>query len=164
MQNAQKQKQNDEVVQQFSTNFIELRQEFLTQKSRIVMMSLTVISSQNQRPSPSPAVKWFNSRIISDFPDILAEFRVKQLRFRSRGNSNGFKAQEFHRRSDPHANTLILTLTLISDMKKNIINDSTSLNFDRSYSFKTDDNLKSFAFTVKNEHPVEMFGETADEM
>jgi outer membrane murein-binding lipoprotein Lpp len=131
------QKLNDPVVEQLSTDFSELRKEVSILKAQIAAMSLTVTSSPaavppsqpimaipspNQPPPPSPApsqpppVPSFDSRIISDFPEIFAEFRGKQFVILCRGSRDGFKAKEFHRRCDGHANTL----TVILDTKGNI--------------------------------------------
>jgi hypothetical protein len=73
MENGQT--QNDPAVEPFSTSFIKLRQEFWTHKSQIAAMPPTLISSQNQWPSPSSSVPSFDSRIISDLPEMFAEFR-----------------------------------------------------------------------------------------
>jgi hypothetical protein len=196
------QKLNDPIVEQLSMNFRELRTEDLIQKAEIAAMSLTVTPSQNQPPSPSPAVSLpitstpsqkqalppsptasqsvpnqppppspapsrpspqppvpsFDSRIISDLPEIFAEFRKNQISLLWRGSRDGFEAQEFHRRCDGHANTL----TVILDTEGNIFGGFTpveweSLVWNGTYfininTFKADDSLKSFVFTLKNPH------------
>jgi hypothetical protein len=48
------------------------------------------------------------STIISDFPEIFAEFRGKRFEILWRGSRDGFAASEFHRRCDWHANTLVV--------------------------------------------------------
>jgi hypothetical protein len=65
------------------------------------------------QPPPAP----FDSRIISDFPEIFAEFQDRQFSLLWRGSRDGFKAQEFHRRCDWYANTL----TVILGTKGNIL-------------------------------------------
>jgi FtsZ-binding cell division protein ZapB len=163
-QNAQKQR--DAVVEQFSMNFIELRQELLTQKAQIAAMPPTVISSENQppppspapsRPSPQPPVPSLDSRIISDIPEIFAEFRKKQISLLWRGSRDGFRTQEFHRRCDGHANTL----TVILDTKGNIFGGFTPLEWESRVwnakyedMCKADDSLKSFLFTLKNPNNI----------
>jgi hypothetical protein len=95
------QKQNDLVVEQLLTDFSELRKEVLTLKSQIAAMSPTGTPSQNQPPSSAPPlsqsspVPLLDSRIISDFPEILAEFRKKQISLLWRHSFDGFKGQAF---------------------------------------------------------------------
>jgi hypothetical protein len=62
----------DSVVQQFATEFSQLWREVSALKGQI-----TVRPSQNQQllPSPHPPVPPLDSRIISDFPEIFAEFQ-----------------------------------------------------------------------------------------
>jgi hypothetical protein len=67
-----------------------------------------------------------DSRIISDFPEIFAEFRGKQFSLLWRGSRNGFKAQEFHHRCDGHANTL----TVIVDTEGNIFGGFTPVEWE----------------------------------
>jgi hypothetical protein len=58
----------------------------------------------------------FDSKIISDFPEIFTEFREKRFSLLWRGSRDGFKAQKFHSRCDGHSNTL----TVVVDTKGNI--------------------------------------------
>jgi hypothetical protein len=98
---------------------------------------------------PSPLL---DSRIISNFPDIFAEFQRKRFSLLWRGSRDGFDVQEFHRRCDGHANTL----TVILDTNGNIFGGFTPVEWESriSYCFKADDSLKSFVFTLKNPHDV----------
>jgi archaellum component FlaC len=167
------QKMNDVIVEQLSTELIELRKEILTLKTQTSAMSLTVTPSQNQPPSPSPvslppsqqppvrSVPLFDSRIISDFPEIFAEFRTKQFSLLWRGSRDGFSASEFHGRCDGHANTL----TVILDTNGNIFGGFTPAEWESrvrktklpvTYSFfaKPDNSEKSFLFTLKNPHNI----------
>jgi hypothetical protein len=48
--------------------------------------------------------------IVSDFPEIFAEFRGKQFTLLWRGSRDGFGAFDFHSRCDGHANTLTVIL------------------------------------------------------
>jgi FtsZ-binding cell division protein ZapB len=113
-----------------------------------------VHSVPNQPPSLSPvaapptAVASIHSRIISDFPEIFAEFRRKDFKILWRGSRDGFKANEFHRRCDGHANTL----TVIFDTEGNIFGGFTPLEWESRTSncVKADESLKSFLFTLKN--------------
>jgi hypothetical protein len=116
--------------------FNEHRKEVLTLKSQIAAI---------------PGI--FDSRIISGFPEIFAEFREKQFSLLWRGSRDGFKAQEFHRRCDGHANTL----TVILDTKGNIFGGFTPVEWEsrtKSPYEKADDTLKSFVFTLKNPHNI----------
>jgi hypothetical protein len=66
-----------------------------------------------------------NSRIISKFPEIFAEFKKKRFSPLWRGGRDGFSCSEFHRRCDGHANTL----TLILDTKGNIFGGFTPVKY-----------------------------------
>jgi hypothetical protein len=90
------------------------------------------------------------STIISNFPDVFTEFVGKKFSLLWRGSRDGFKAEEFHRRCNGHANTL----TVISDTKGNIFGGFTPLEWEWRFCYKADDSLKSFVFTVKNPHNV----------
>jgi hypothetical protein len=95
----------------------------------------------------------FDSQIISDFPAIFAEFRKKRFSLLWRGSRDGFKAQEFHRRCDGHANTL----TVILDTEGNIFGGFTPVEWESRTSSpwcKADDSLRSFVFTLKNPHNI----------
>jgi hypothetical protein len=96
-----------------------------------------------------------NSEIISDFPEIFAEFQGKQISLLWRSSRDSFKARDFHRRCDGHANIL----TMILDTKGNIFGGFTPVKWesliwrgDIEDSAKGDDSLKSFVFTLKNPH------------
>jgi hypothetical protein len=98
----------------------------------------------------------FDSRILSDFPEIFADFRGKHFELLCPGSREGFKAQEFHRRCDGHANTL----NVILDTKGNIFGGFTpvkweSREYDGEYwkpsnGLKEDNTQKSFLF-MKND-------------
>jgi hypothetical protein len=101
------------------------------------------------RPQPPLLV----SQIISEFPDIFAEFKGKHFELLWRGSRDGFQKEEFHRRCDGHANTL----TVILDTKGNIFGGFTPLEWESRTSwpyFKADDSLKSFLFTLKTPHNI----------
>jgi hypothetical protein len=112
----------------------------------------------NLLPLPPPPPGPFDSRIISDFPEIFAEFREKKFSVLWRGSRDGFGASEFHGRCDGHENTL----TLVFDTNGNIFGGFTPLKWesrvwngkiqDESNVFKADDSQKSFVFTLKNPH------------
>jgi hypothetical protein len=103
-------------------------------------------------PPSSASIPSFDSRIISDFPEIFAEFRGKQISLLWRGSRDGFEAKEFHGRCDGHSNTL----TVILEADWNIFGAFTPVKWesrvwkgDESH-FKADDSLKSWLFTLKN--------------
>jgi hypothetical protein len=73
--------------------------------------------------SPPPP---FDSQIISDIPEIFAEFRGKRFSLLWRGSRDRFKVSEFHRRCDGHANTL----TVILDTKENIFGGFTPVKWE----------------------------------
>jgi hypothetical protein len=144
-----------------------------TPPSSVAPLPVTSTPSQNRsRPPSSVALQpspqqssalSFDSRIISDFPEMFAEFRVKRVSLLWRGSRDGFKAQEFHGRCDGHANTL----TVILDTKGNIFGGFTPLEWESRtmHHWKADDSLKSFLFTLKNPHnmPARRFALKAEE-
>jgi hypothetical protein len=96
------------------------------------------------------------STIISDFPEIFAEFGGKRFSLLWQGGRNGFGVRDFHDRCDAHANTL----TLIEDTDGSIFDRFPPVkleeweedDYDNTY---TDDaSLTSFLFTLKNPHNV----------
>jgi hypothetical protein len=95
-----------------------------------------------------------DSLIISDIPEIFAEFRKFSLLWR--GSRDGFGCSEFHRRYDRHANTL----TVIFDTEENIFGAFTPVKWDSrewkgdGSNYKADDSQKSFLFTLKNPHNI----------
>jgi hypothetical protein len=114
------------------------------------------------------AVEWIahplclplDSRIISGFPGIFAQFQRKHFKILWRGSRDGFGASEFHRRCDGHANTLIVIL----DTNGNIFGGFTPVEWELRLSSgwigdndnrkKPDDSLTSFVFTLKNPHNI----------
>jgi hypothetical protein len=102
----------------------------------------------------------FDSRILSGFPEIFAEFRAKQISLLWRGSRDGFGAFEFHKRCDGHMNTL----TVILDMEGNIFGGFTpvpwesrkwnGLYLDKNNCLKEDESLQSFLFTLVNQYNV----------
>jgi hypothetical protein len=102
----------------------------------------------------------FDSLIISDFPEIFAEFRGKRFSVLWRGSRDGFGVDDFHGRCDGHANTL----TVILDTKGNVFGGFTPVEWEsrpwngrsgkENNRWKADDNLRSFVFTLKNPHNI----------
>jgi hypothetical protein len=101
-----------------------------------------------------------HSLIISDIPEIFAEFRGKQFSFLWRSSRDVFGASKFHVRCDGHGSTLIVIL----DTKENIFGGFTPVEWEllmwnkkagnENNTFKTDENQKSFIFTLKNPHNI----------
>jgi hypothetical protein len=92
-----------------------------------------------------------DSLIISNIPDIFAEFRGKQFSLLWRGSRDGFGASAFHLRCDGHGNTL----TVIFDTNGNIFGGFTPVKWESGkWHYKSDDNQKSFLFTLKNPHNI----------
>jgi hypothetical protein len=131
-------------------------------------------SPQPTQASPQPPVPSappLDSQIISDFPEIFAEFRGKRFSLLWRGSRDGFGAQKFHRRCDGHANTL----TVILDTEGNIFGGFTPVEWEsrvwngrrqeEDNTRKADESLKSFVFTLKNPHnlPARRFALKAEE-
>jgi archaellum component FlaC len=148
------------IEQQLSPEVSKLQKDFSAVKKHIVGTGSSPIPStpNHPRPSsstaskPSSAVRLFDSQIISDFPEIFAEFRGKCFKILWRGSRDGFTAREFHGRCDGHANTL----TVILDTNGNIFGGFTPLKWESptSWEYKRDEKLKSFLFTIKNPHNI----------
>jgi hypothetical protein len=94
----------------------------------------------------------FDSQIISDVPEIFANFQGGRFSLGWRGGRDGFGASEFHRRCDGHANTL----TVILDTNGNIFGGFTPVKWESppKYKRKVDDSLNSFLFTLKNPQDI----------
>jgi hypothetical protein len=106
-------------------------------------------SKATATPEPIPArnlTPALGSVIISDFPEIFADFGGKQFSLLWRGGRDGFGVRDFHDRCDGHANTL----TLIEDTNGNIFGGFTPLKCESCLKWKADASLKSFLFTLKN--------------
>jgi prefoldin subunit 5 len=153
----------DPVAQRLSAEINELRREISTLKRQIVTIPSPQSGTTNQSPQSGttiPSVSRFDSRIISDFPEIFAEFQGKRISLLWRGSRDGFRASEFHRRCDNHSNTL----TVILDTNGNIFGGFTPVKWvSRVWNrkggkdgncLKADDSLRSFLFTLKNPHNV----------
>jgi hypothetical protein len=103
--------------------------------------------------SPTPGL---DSAIMSDFPEIFAEFRGKRFSLLWLGGRDGFGARDDHNRCDGHADTL----TVILDTDGNVFRGFTPLEWEsrkwknENNCFKADASLKSFLFTLKNPHNV----------
>jgi hypothetical protein len=112
----------------------------------------------------------WNSVIVPDFPKLFEDFKKKQFPLLWRGSRDGFRARDFHRRCDGHANTL----TVILDTEGNIFGGFTPVAWESRISngklgtenncYKADPSLKSFLFTLKNPHnvPAQRFALNAD--
>jgi hypothetical protein len=111
-------------------------------------------------PTPTPPAGPFGSLIVLDFPAIFAEFLRKRFSLLWRGSRDGFRARDFHRRCDGHANTL----TVILDTDGNVFGGFTPVEWEsceyngkagkENNCWKADDSLMSFLFTLKNPHNI----------
>jgi hypothetical protein len=110
------------------------------------------------------------SRIISELPDIFAEFRGKTVSLLWQGSRDGFDAEEFHDRCDGHGNTL----TVILDTNGNIFGGFSPVKWEypdwddefegERNGYRGDESMRSFLFTVKNRYnlPPRRFGLKAE--
>jgi hypothetical protein len=94
--------------------------------------------------------KQIDSSIISSIPSLLDEFNEKQYELLYRGSRDGFESVTKHRLVDGHSHTL----TLIETTRGYIFGCYIVCCNDSSNSWKTDDSLKSFIFTLKNPHKL----------
>jgi hypothetical protein len=104
---------------------------------------------------PLPPTPVLDSAIISDFPDIFAEFCGKRFSLLWWGGRDGFGARDLHSRCDDHANSL----TVILDTDGNDFGGFTPMEWESQVwnakwadMCKADESLKSFLFTLKNPH------------
>jgi hypothetical protein len=132
----------------------KMRSEVSALKAKVSAMPATAPAHSPAPPAvrPSPSL---GSAIVSDFPEIFAEFRGQSFSLLWRGSRVGFGPSEFHGRCDGHANTL----TVILDTKGNIFGGFTPVEWESpeksKYSrYKADDSQKSFVFTLKNPHNI----------
>jgi hypothetical protein len=148
----------ERVAEQLLTQFDDLRKEVLALKTQTAGLPPPPVPSVPNVPPPAPvppspqppvpSAPSLDSRIISDFPAIFAEFRKFSLLWR--GSRDGFTKEEFHRRCNGHANTL----TVILDTKGNIFGGFTPVEWESGLKWKADDSLQSFLFTLKNPHNI----------
>jgi hypothetical protein len=76
------------------------------------------VPQQQTRPQAPPAAPKLDSRVISSFSPLFDEFRRKRFVLLWRGSSDGFGAEDFHGRSDGHANTLTLILDTVECLRR----------------------------------------------
>jgi hypothetical protein len=65
--------------------------------------------------TPPPLIA-FNSLIVSDFPPVFEEFRMKRFNLSWRGSRDGFTASEFHHRRNGHVNTLAFIFDTVGNV------------------------------------------------
>jgi hypothetical protein len=104
------------------------------------------LSFADRRPLLAPA--GFASLVVADFPALFAAFGWKRFTPLWRGSRDGFGADDFHGRCDGHAPTL----TLIEDTEGNIFGGFTPVEWESCSFCEVDPSLKSFRFTLKNQH------------
>jgi hypothetical protein len=106
---------------------------------------------------------WTNtpdSLIISEFRTFFAEFHNKKWKLLWRGSRNGFGGDIFHELCNGHPNTL----TVIKDVGGFIFGGFTPVEWEsidwnrlpahQNNTWKCDNDLKSFLFTLKNPHNI----------
>jgi hypothetical protein len=136
--------------ERLSTDFGRLSGEVSALRSAAAPPPQPIPPSPQPQQPPGPSTPPLNSQIVSDFPEIFAEFKKKSFSLLWRGGRDGFGAQEVHRRCDGRANTL----TVILDMKGYIFGGFTPVEWDSNSCWKADDSQKSFLFTLKNPHNI----------
>jgi hypothetical protein len=129
-------------TEQLSKAITQLRADVSMVKGWTGMPNSLILNDLEAEPA--------NSRIVSDFSEIFAEFRTKQFSVLWQGGRDGFSASEFHRRCDGHTNTL----TMILDTEGNIFGAFTPVKWESVSEWKGDGSQKSFLFTLKNPHKV----------
>jgi hypothetical protein len=92
----------------------------------------------------------FESKMISEFPEMFGEFWMRRFSLLWRGSRDGFGASDFHRRCDGHTNTL----TMILDTDGNIFGGFTPVAWESAGGDTADPSEKSFIFTLKNRHNI----------
>jgi hypothetical protein len=108
------------------------------------------IQPSSQQPS-DPSTRFFDSEIISDFPEIFSEFQGEQFSLLFRFTRHGFRDNRFPIHPAGHKNTL----TLILDRQGNIFGGFTPVKIMQGCGFvRADPNQQSFLFTLKNPHNV----------
>jgi hypothetical protein len=95
-----------------------------------------------------PASKRIDSLIISSIPSLFDEFGTKRYELLYRGSRDGFDSVNFHNRVDGHSHTIIL----IETTKGYIFGSYIVCCWDSSNSWKGDNSVQSFIFTLKNPH------------
>jgi hypothetical protein len=88
--------------------------------------------------------------IIGQPPDFFAPIGGSNTFLLCRGSRDGFGAKNFHERCDDHGNTVTLVLTT----EGFIFGGYSPCQWDSSFTYKHDDSLRSFLFTIKNPHKV----------
>jgi hypothetical protein len=106
----QMQHQDHEIASLRIALFRHLHKEHVIPDSILERISVLEADVSALRPTPPDQTTHskLNSVIISDFPEIFAEFRERQFWLLWRGSRDGFGAEDFHNRCDGHANTLTI--------------------------------------------------------
>jgi hypothetical protein len=89
-----------------------------------------------------------DSEIISDFPSIFTVFEEQQFGLLYRGSRDGFKSADFHRCCDHHGGTL----TVVMSDNGSIFGGYTPIAWTSTGGYVSDSKLRSFLFTIKNQH------------
>jgi hypothetical protein len=92
----------------------------------------------------------FESKVISECPDIFDEFRHSRFELLYRGTRDGFGSTDFHRTCDGHSDTV----TFIRTTKDFVFGGYTPVPWDSTNKYKTDSSHRSFVFTILNTHGI----------
>jgi hypothetical protein len=96
------------------------------------------------------AVRPLDSLIIPSIPSIFDDLDHKTFHLLYRGSRDGFVPKRLHEKVDGHSNTI----TFVETTKGFIFGAFTPCMWDSSDTWKCDNSLKSFLFTLKNPHNI----------
>jgi hypothetical protein len=92
--------------------------------------------------------KEIDSLIISSIPNIFSVFGKTSYQLLYRGSRDGFRSGPFHQRVDGHSHTV----TIVETTKGFVFGGYMVCQWDSSNSWKSDESMRSFLFTLKNPH------------
>jgi hypothetical protein len=87
-----------------------------------------------------------DSTIIDNIPSMISEIAGKRIELLYRGTRDGFASSSFHSKCDHQSHTI----TIVETTKGMIFGGYTPISWDSTNTYKQDDSLKSFIFTLKN--------------
>jgi hypothetical protein len=152
-------------LRRFETDLARFSSEldaFLDTKKSITSFPAAVAppSDTSARPPSAIALARRDSLIVGEIPPLFEKFREKRFNLLSRSSHDVFTVKEFHRRCDRRMNTL----TLIADTEGNVFGCFTPVKWEsrkwngksgeESNTRKSDNNLRSFLFTLNNPHGI----------
>jgi hypothetical protein len=87
-----------------------------------------------------------DSVIVTNFPQLFADFHATRFALLWRGSRDGFGCREFHRLCDQHQNTL----TIVLDTAGNIFGGFTPLKWKPTGGYDCDHSLAGFLFSLRS--------------